>query len=331
MPKPRYAQVSLEATPYYHCISRCVRRAYLCGIDINTGESFEHRRQWLEDKLLETGGIFALDICAYAIMSNHYHVVLHINKTQAQAWCLDEVIHRWHQLFTGNVLSQRHCQGKPLSKAEQNTLKKMVETWRKRLMDISWFMRVINENIARQANAEDQCSGRFWEGRYKSQALLDEAALAACMAYVDLNPIRASIARTPETADHTSIKQRIQRALNSSHPQNKNQQARHLFPFVGNPRKNMPQGLPFKLNDYIELVEWTGRQLQEGKRGKINTDLPPILHRLNFESENWLYLSQHFESKLKGLVGSVIKLKHACKQLGYKRTVCKQSCEQFFP
>jgi len=83
-----------SATPYYHCMSRVVRKAFLCGIDISTGESYEHRRQWLEDKLLEIGAIFALDICAYAIMSNHYHVVLHINKTQADAWSNDEVIHK---------------------------------------------------------------------------------------------------------------------------------------------------------------------------------------------------------------------------------------------
>ena len=80
MPKSRYAQVSLEATPYYHCIPRCVRRAFLCGTDLSTGESFEHRRQWVEDKLFELSDIFAIDICAYAVMSNHYHRVLHINR-----------------------------------------------------------------------------------------------------------------------------------------------------------------------------------------------------------------------------------------------------------
>ncbi len=83
MPKPRYAQVSLEATP--HCISRCVRRSFLCGLSVDSGEDFEHQRKWLEDILLETGDVFAIDICAFVIMSNHYYVVLHINKAQAEA------------------------------------------------------------------------------------------------------------------------------------------------------------------------------------------------------------------------------------------------------
>ena len=210
MPKPRYTQVSLEATPYYHCTSRCVRRAFLCGIDTLTQKSFEHRRQWLEDKLLILGELFALDICAYAIMSNHYHVVLHINKAQADSWSVKDVISIWHQLFSGNVLSQRYMNNEALDKAEGDALNTVVAGWRERLMDISWFMRILNECIARQANAEDECTGRFWEGRFKCQALLDEAAIAACMVYVDLIPIRAKMTTTPETSLHTSIKRRIE-------------------------------------------------------------------------------------------------------------------------
>ena len=272
MPRPRYAQVSLDATPYYHCVSRCVRRAFLCGVDTSTGNSFEHRRQWIEDKLLELSAIFCIDLCAYAVMSNHYHVVLHIHKDKAQALSTHEVIERWHQLFKGSLLSQRFQRNEAFTKAELTALNKQIEIWRSRLMDISWFMRCMNEAIARQANEEDDCSGRFWEGRYKCQALLDDSALAACMAYVDLNPIRAAIATTPEKSDYTSIKKRIVKAKKVTTPNHPFQQNKTLMPFAGNPRKHMPHGLPFRLSDYIELVDWTGRIMRDDKRGFIKND-----------------------------------------------------------
>ena len=181
MPRPRYSQVSLDATPYYHCVSRCVRRAFLCGTDSVTGECFEHRRAWIEDKMLELAHVFALELCSYAVMSNHYHVVLFVDHKKALGWSMDEVIKQWHQLFNGCVLSKRYVRGEALGQAELKVLNEVVEQWRSRLMDISWFMRCLNEDIARQANEEDNCTGRFWEGRFKSQALLDEAALAACV------------------------------------------------------------------------------------------------------------------------------------------------------
>ena len=288
MPKPRYTQVSLEATPYYHCISRCVRRAFLCGSDSNTGQNYEHRRQWIENKLLELADIFSLDVCAYAIMSNHYHLVLHIDKEKADDWNQKVVIERWHSLFSGSFLSQRFLRGESLSITESKLLDQSVNIWRERLMNISWFMRVLNESIARDANAEDKCSGRFWEGRFKTQALLDEAALAACMAYVDLNPVRAKMANTPEASDHTSIKQRTAKAQQVAQANHPRQQAENLMPFVGYPRENMPKGLPFRLTDYIELVDWTGRILREDKRGAISEQTPPVFHQIttSFLSES---------------------------------------------
>ena len=137
MPKPRKTLVSLDATPYYHCVSRCVRRAFLCGEDTVTGNSYEHRRQWIEDRLLTLASIFAIDIAAYAVMSNHYHVVLHINHEQSANWTRSEVIAQWHQLFKGSLLSQRYSRGETLSKAEHDTLSEQVNEWRKRLMSIS--------------------------------------------------------------------------------------------------------------------------------------------------------------------------------------------------
>ena len=327
MPKPRYAQVSLEATPYYHCVSRCVRRAYLCGLDPNTGKDYEYRRKLIEDKILELSDIFAIDICAYAVMSNHYHLVLHINKEKAENWSFDDVITRWHQLYKGTFISQAYANNKPLLKSQITSLTNTVSIWRERLMSLSRFKWVLNETIARGANKADNCTGRFWEGRFKSQALLDEPAVLTCMAYVDLNPIRAIMAHTPETSDYTSIKQRIEqiKAKNKNH-----HPASILFKFAGNTRTNMPQGLPFLLKDYIQLVDETGRILRDDKRGFINNNIPPILNRLNIQAENWLSLTKNFESQLKGLVGSVTKLKQACIKLGYKRTPCLSSCKNYF-
>jgi len=316
MPQPRKALVSLDSTPYYHCISRCVRRAYLCGKDPHTKKSYEHRRQWIEDKILELSHIFAIDVCSYAIMHNHYHVLLHINQLQAETWSYKDVIERWHLLFNGTVLSQRYLNNEITTKAELTVLSKLVDEWRSRLMNISWFLRIINEGIAREANQEDNCTGRFWEGRFHSQAILDEKALAACMAYIDLNPIRAAIAKTPEASHHTSIRQRIKAAQRSNTPNKMKQQPDTLFAFVGNPRKDMPLGLPFKLTDYIELVDWTGRILRNTKRGSIPNCLPPALERLGIEADNWIYLTENFERPFKNFAGSVISMKRCCQKIG---------------
>jgi REP element-mobilizing transposase RayT len=311
--------VSLDATPYYHCASRCVRRAFLCGVDDN-GVSFEHRRQWIEDKLLFLSSVFAIDVCAYAILSNHFHTVLHVDRETALNWSIDEVIERWHQLTTGNPLSQRYRQNPAgLCSAELEVVHDCAELWRERLMDISWLMRMLNESTARRANQEDNCTGRFWEGRFKSQALLDEQALAACMAYVDLNPVRAAMADTPETSEHTSIKKRCEKAQSVSQPNHPNQQLKQLLPFVGNPRSDMPKGLPFRLSDYLELVDWTGKCIREDKRGAIASHLPGVLERLQIEPKHWLYLTQNFESQFKGLVGTAFQVKQAAAKLGYQR------------
>ncbi|MEJ2376546.1 MAG: hypothetical protein P8Y71_14390 [Pseudolabrys sp.] len=326
MPKPRKTLVSLEATPYYHCVSRCVRRAFLCGEDAHSGRSYEHRRQWIEERMLQLAAVFAVDVCAYAVMSNHYHVVLHVDQAQAEAWEDAEVVLRWRLLFTGHPLARRFVDGEVLSKAETRLLKTLIAEWRARLMDISWYMRCLNEAIARQANAEDGCTGRFWEGRFKSQALLDEKALAAALAYVDLNPIRAAMAKSPEKSDYTSIQQRIRHALSGQTEQTG--QPKALMPFVGNPREDMPKGLPFRLADYLELVDWTGRALREGKRGAIPNNVPPILERLSIEPRYWLFLATQFESRFKGLVGSAYKLKAACESLGYQRTPGLASCRE---
>ncbi|MCP4494935.1 MAG: transposase, partial [Gammaproteobacteria bacterium] len=115
MPIARKNQISLESTTFYHCAARCVRRAFLCGKDHFSGKNYEHRRQWIEDRLLELGSIFAIDIAAYAIMSNHYHVVLHVDKQQADNWSNKEICTRWAELFSGNDLAKRYLKNEILS------------------------------------------------------------------------------------------------------------------------------------------------------------------------------------------------------------------------
>lgn len=324
MPRARKHQISLDVTPYYHCVNRCVRRSFLCGLDPLTGNSYEHRRQWVEDRLLFLADIFAIDVCAYAVMSNHLHVVLHINKIE-EVYCSDrEICERWHRLFEGTLLTQKFVREEALTPAELKAVQDKVAQWRLQLCDISWFMRTLNEPIARQANAEDQCTGRFWEGRFKSQALCDEAALAACMAYVDLNPIRARMAKTPETSAHTAIKKRIETFKATG------EQPKSLAKFVGNPKDTMPQGLPFHFKDYLELVDWTGRIIRQDKRGAINSELPPILERLDIEVDQWLKLTTQFESRFKSIVGSADALRVATEKLGMKRTPNIVNCRAAF-
>lgn len=329
MTLPRSSLISLDDTPYYHCVSRCVRRAFLCGFDAFSGKSYEHRREWLEEELLQLPKSFCIDVAAYAVMSNHYHVVLHVNDRKAQDLSAKEVIGRWHTLFKGNLLSQRYLCG-DLSVAEMDALNLCIDEWRKRLCSISWFMKVLNEKIAREANKEDECTGRFWEGRFKSQALLDERALAACMAYVDLNPIRAKMADTPEQSDHTSIQKRIQKACKSKNPNHIEQQEKNLFPFAGNPKQHMPEGIPFKLNDYLELVDWTGRFLREDKRGAIPEHFPPILERLAIEPKQWLSTCNHFEKQFKHFVGKPSKIKSFLKNINQTSCHGIKHCEAVF-
>jgi len=321
MATARNRQISLIDTPYYHCISRCVRRAFLCGEDKVSGQSYEHRRGWVEDKLLALSQVFAIDVCAFAVMSNHTHLVLFVDIEQAALWTTKDVIERWHQLFKGTLITQQYLCGDELNEPMQIMLEQTAAIYRQRLTDISWFMRILNEHIARQANLEDNCTGRFWEGRFKSQALLDEAALMACMAYVDLNPVRANIAPTPEQSNHTSIQLRINAAI-------KGKQPTRLLPFVGNPRKAIPTGLPFELTDYIQLLDLTGRCIREDKRGYIENQLPDILSRLNISAKNWLILTTQFRKVFYGAVGHAQALADFCQHQQLKKRATVSICQK---
>ncbi|NHO67312.1 transposase [Aestuariicella hydrocarbonica] len=300
MTQPRQQLISPADTPYYHCVSRCVRRAFLCGSDKVTGQSYEHRRQWLEHRIHLLSSIFAIDICAYAVMSNHYHLVVKLNDSGE--WTDHMVLDRWLTLYKGPLLIQRYYNGEALSKVEKEAVSQIINVWRQRLQSLSWFMKCLNEPIARLANAEDNCTGHFWESRFKSQALLTDEALLSCMAYVDLNPIRAGMAKTPETSEHTSIQERINPVItlesaikDQALASEFNLPIKPLLPFEDTIRSTCQAGIAYLLSDYLQLVDWTGRAVRDDKRGAIPEHLPPILKRFNIPAEHWLTNSQHFE------------------------------------
>jgi REP element-mobilizing transposase RayT len=212
MPRVKRTEICAEEEiQAFHLINRCVRRTFLCGKDRRSGKDYSHRKQWIRERLEELAGIFALDILGFAVLSNHLHVVVRTRPDVVKEWTADEVAQRWWRLFP----QRRNEIGTPAEPTEfelnaiRNDTNGLKEK-RRRLKDISWFMRCLAEPIARRGNKDDQVSGRFWEGRFRAQILLDETAIAACMAYVDLNPIRAGIAATPETSDFTSVKERIE-------------------------------------------------------------------------------------------------------------------------
>ena len=314
MTVPRSQLICSEATPYYHIVSRCVRRSYLCGVDAVTQESFEHRRGWIEDKLKELSIIFCIDICSYAIMNNHYHLVLSIDCDGVKNLSEKEVVSRWCSLHEMPVLIHRYLTQQDTHSSTKAVCQHIISEWRERLSSISWFMKILNQTIARLANKEDDCTGHFWEGRFKSQALLDEKALLTAMAYVDLNPIRANMADSLETSDFTSVKERLA-AVKS-----KQLTPPCLHPFIGNPTNDMIKGIPFRLDDYLELVDWSGKQIKPNKQGSINTSVPPVLQQLKFEQKEWLKLCTTLEKNRASLVGEAKSYSHAIHKLKRKRT-----------
>lgn len=264
MARCRKDLVSLDRTPYYHVGSRCVRRAFLCGFDKERQQSFEHRKQWVVDRIRLLSSVFAIDVCAYAVMSNHYHLVIKLCPNQAESWDNAEILTRWTSLCKGPLLVQQAVKNDPLSTLEQDALSSYINVYRQRLSSLSWFMKFLNEHIARAANKEDNCTGHFWEARFNSQGLPTDEALLACMVYVDLNPVRAAIAETPESSAFTSIKERIKPLFNLNaaiKEQIDNKQLCHfrmavkpLLPFIKKSNADASH-IPFSFEDYLLLVD----------------------------------------------------------------------------
>jgi REP element-mobilizing transposase RayT len=312
--------------------------------------NFDHRRGWIAERIKQLAAVFAIDVAAYAVMSNHYHIVMRIDRERALEWSLEEILKRWTRLFSGPLLVTRYLSEErgQMTVAEIAKVEELGEEYRTRLHDLSWLMRTLNEHIARQANAEDGVKGRFWEGRFKSQALLDEQALLAAMAYVDLNPVRAGIAETPEASNYTSIQERI---AGVAGPEQKQNQAREdtavpepdtqvldghrlrsevdtrilpqaaLMPFDATSQTLW--AVPFSFEDYLELVDWTGRAIRLDKRGHIPSGHPKILDRVGIDGERFIAYSERLLKEFGTAVGAPAAMTRLCarRQTKYLRGI----------
>ena len=242
----------------------------------------------------------------WLVMGNHYHLVLKLCPEQLNNHSDDQIMERWCALFKGPLLIQRYRDGEDLKAFEKSTVSDIVNVWRSKLSSISWFMRCLNQPIAHQANREDKCTGKFWESRFTSQALKSEEALLSCMTYVDLNPIRAGIADTPENSAHTSIRERLQPEFNLQHAIDEQTECgdlldfktplKPLLPFDQSLIKEHQNGILFNFKEYLTLIDWTGRIIRSDKRGYIANAEPPILDRLQITVDQWHTNATQFEA-----------------------------------
>ena len=325
---------------FYHCIARCVRRAFLCGYDRFTGNSYDHRKLWIKNRIKELSDVFVIDICGYSVMSNHLHIILRTRPDLVEDMPSEDVAKRWYKLFP----KRRNKNGLPEEPTDieisaiTNDEGKLNEL-RERLGSISWFMRCINEYIAKLSNKEDKCKGRFWEGRFSCQRILDEAGLLACMTYVDLNPVRAKIELTPEESTYTSGCDRIkakqakeklkilekQNLLSKSSDNevnnNKIKEVIHTSESDGwlNPiseNRDKKGILSIGLDEYIEILDITGREIKEGGKGYIPNHLKPIFERLEINEERWVKTVKSYGTIFYRVAGKVDSITDAAKQAG---------------
>jgi hypothetical protein len=302
----------------YHVWSRCVRRAFLLGTDPLTGKDYNHRREWVIQRLKLLVASFAIDIGFSAILSNHFHLVLRTDPRLVKRMGDQEVARRWLRVFPG----KRVLDGiwiEPTEKQVQTLArdKAKLKKIRKRLSSVSWFMSALSEYIARRANLEDDCTGRFFQGRFACREITSEGALLVCGMYVDLNQIRAGEARTPEESTHCSVALRLaadveSRSEDPNHvapdqwlaPLTLQSDQLDEVPCTSSCRASDKGLLPISLAEYASLLDWTGREVSGDKQGIIPPGLAPILERLNLEASEVPATVATFPRWFPRLVGS---------------------------
>jgi REP element-mobilizing transposase RayT len=318
---PRRLLVDALTSGFYHCVSRCVRRAHLCG------EGWEHRRQWIEDRLVELLGIFAIASCAYSILSNHLHLVVRIDPQVAEGWSNIEVVKRWLQLFPRILQRATKTASSPeeARQMEEDFIARTardhrtVTAWRSRLADLGWFNKLLKEPIARRANQEDGCTGHFWEGRFRSYRLLDDAAILACMVYVDLNQLRAGMVARLQECTFTSILQRM-KSLKAA------------FTRSGKPPRprNPPRGRASRMASLLIPIEslflMTARQYVSlvAQTGGVAMDEEPHVERLTalgIDAQRWTAVLKDTVKLFGTAVGSAVNLLKEAARRGARRVI----------
>ena len=326
-----------------HAMNRVVRRAFLLGDDPLTGKNYDHRKAWIELRIRRFAAQFGIDVLVFAILSNHFHTVLRSRPDVVATWDDSEVARRWLMICP----VRKDAQGEPKepTEAELNAIRnnpKRLKKIRSRLSDISWWMRLMCQAIGTRANREDEITGRFWEGRFKAVKLLDEASLLACAAYVDLNPIRAAMAETLEGSDFTSIQRRIQSRAGQSladawlTPLTLDERAEAMTsplnpcPHHGGHRCSNLGFLALSLEEYLQLLDWTARQLAPGKRGQTPASQPPVLKRLSLEPKAWRTLVRNFGQLFHNVAGTPHKVDHQRTRLTARRFYLSRAARKLF-
>lgn len=306
----------------YHCWSRCVRRAFLCGKDRYTNKDYEYRRDWIEERIKELARWFAIDVLFFAIMQNHFHLVLRTLPQLVAKWSDLQVVERACKIFPYKFkrlgVKNREPTRDQLRKFANDA--KLVEEMRSRLSNPSWFLRQLKQNIATRSNAEDETTGHFFEGRFKCRAIVDEAGVLICGVYVDLNQVRELEANSPEESTRTSAFHRIKALL--ARRQNRSDAADwdgFLCPIytrgdaqnsadppagtLGSLRASDSGILELTVESYLEVLDWTSRQTRRDKRGQVSDDAPPILKRLGLSGPSLVTLVEEFEQLFHDAVG----------------------------
>lgn len=295
-----------------HVMNRVVRRCFLMGNDPVTGINYDHRKAMIEAFFERFAALFGLDLLVYSILSNHFHAVLRSRPDVVATWSDTEVAGRWIRICP----NRKHPDGTPKdpTESELNAIRhdpELLAEIRLRLSDISWWMRLVCQRIGMSANREDKQTGKFWESRFRAVRLLDEESLLACAAYVDLNPIRAAMTETLEGSAFTSVHRRIQAMVMDG------TQDRFLAP-VWIDERNDPTGahphnegyrcsdkgfLSIRTEAYLELLDWTARQVVQGKPGHIPADAPAILVRLSLDVGTWTTMVKDFGRLFRHVAG----------------------------